>query len=274
MPTLNGRFGSILSFVWSFVKISCVNGFTTSLTSFAESLLWTPIDTSARRIVVDDELEHLPSWSWSGWTNGANYNEGYFSSESFKPDITQTVIAPLSDAERDDAFNTVYLKPTTVQSLFAFWSDTVPARGPFFLIKTQLHPSDDRASSRTFDPSRTLYRIVSPIGGPCGTLLHKADLPRDSLLGCLYIAISSSGALRIDSVFDTYFTFGDDVKDLELKRNVFGNRYNYYHTGHHGFNVMLVRPSVAGCFERVAVGYIQSRAWAEADPQRRRILLI
>ncbi|KAF2111214.1 hypothetical protein BDV96DRAFT_582747 [Lophiotrema nucula] len=153
-----------------------------------------------------------------------------------------------------------------------FWSDSVEA-WRLSLVKTKQHTSAFSRTRDEDDPNKALYRIVSPIGGPCGTLSHEGELSEQSILGCYYVAMTWSSALRVSNVSDT-FPLDDRIKDLQKEENVFSTRYAYGSNNRNGLGIMLVRPSVRGCCERVAVGYIHALAWAEAEPQGEKILLI
>jgi hypothetical protein len=264
------------------------------LQSFYLALLWDCSELDQDRIYKHHSGEKLPSWSWAGWS-GAKY---YALAESVG-ELSNFVIGPmevtpnegamedtrrlrfdrhidraerLSSSDRLHMSNIPGLSLASLQpDVLFFWAEEVSCRRFNFLL-THIDPGRLIPGRK----DRRVMRILNHQHGSCGVLLHSGNSPPGYLktwnfqfLAANFKLIRLAHSRPVTRWLDDAIVEQDDSY-VVADQNVFEKAYR---PSLEVYTVMLISWTDEGYAQRVAMGQIHPRAWEEAEPRGRHILL-
>ncbi|EPE31848.1 hypothetical protein GLAREA_11930 [Glarea lozoyensis ATCC 20868] len=263
------------------------------LQSFYLALLWDCSELDQDRIYKHHSGEKLPSWSWAGWSGPKYYalaecvgevnnfvigpmevtpHEGEMTdNRRLRFDRHNTHAERLSSSDRLDVSNIPTLAHASLQpDVLFFWAEEVSCRRFNFLL-THINPSK-------LIPGRTdnrVMRILNHQHGSCGLLLHSGNSPPGYLktwnfqfTAANFKLIRLADSRPVTRWLDDGIVEADEA--MKWDQNIFEDAYR---PAVEVYTVMLVSWTDEGYAERVAMGQIHPRAWEEAEPRGRHILL-
>jgi hypothetical protein len=276
------------------------------------ALLWTHSAPGYHRIWSFDSNRHLPSWSWAGWTQGVQYymfpsvtssgqlptslsrlndvvpyidhfsitangavNSLHVSAERAPkfPLITEALTKTPTPHDDDITIGDAHPVSSALyktSNLLIFEADTLkgPSLVTFEAFQSVAQPPHMRHLREFRDvPHRRLRRIQGQ-KGTAGILLDAGMYLAPRLSNeYLFLLISKAPGLPCVRAFENLHDDWDD----ETERD---NIYRSYVTSVTiTCNLLLVKINKQGFYERVAVGQMLEKAWLEAEPVRREIVL-
>lgn len=276
------------------------------------ALMWTSNSPAPQRVIVDDANMYLPSWSWAGWLDGIQHyifasKVSHWDTEPFQGHsspfvrsfgittqegvvVVEVAIYRMNMlsfetlrqeqpslsriAEEHTRLDILPLSLHGLPNVLIFWAESVPYRK---LSTCRTSRYSGRRHGNLDVPLKHVRRIFGA-GGSAGLLLHSAPLTPLPVDDYQYILLSESSSGPCIKSLDDYINATNEELESDFAvPNIYNKTYSHGPRGGLDssaiFNIMLVKMTRRGCFERVAVGQIHPRAWYSAGPVKRKIYL-